>query len=576
MSSLTILSSGAIGPYEDKETGCLLSYNGEVYNWRELARAWGIQLTAGSSDAQVVMDGYLRMGAEFLRELDGMFAIAIYDPRDQTLLLARDRFGEKPLYWARDGNTVAFASEVKAVHVAVPTTPIAPPGWLVFETPLGPETPWAEVSLLPPGTVLTVDARTGGARQREYWRLPDLPVADQADFDHDRFAALLHDAMQSRRPSEPMALALSGGLDSAVLAYGMWPEMLVTVQYPGHEQLDERKQAELVAADLGSELVVLQPTVAEFQARAPELVEHLDYPVGNASLFSELLLYEAVAERGIRVVAGGIGPDELLLGYVRHRLILEGPDAIAQAGDLRSYRPMAARFAALTAEHERTAERYFRLIQRGLDIDPSARRLVFEQFKRAGDIGQALTLTDLATSFPPLQLTSDKLSSAFGLEHRSPYLARSFAEYCYSQPVAIKSGVPSGTKAPLREAARRLGVPAAIWRDRSKRGFGSPVPNWLARELNPWCRAHLAGLATDTGAPPLARLMARRASQLPGEAWDRAIFHALLVALWWSGLREAGLGGRGAGEPDAAFSGAGLAHDWHGREASPVPSYCGD
>ncbi|MCY1144103.1 asparagine synthase (glutamine-hydrolyzing) [Actinoplanes sp. Pm04-4] len=535
MNTLAILAGeDRLGPYQDAGTGCLLTFNGEIYNWRELARQWKIDLQAGDSDALVVLEGYLRLGSDVLRHLEGMFALAIYDPRDATLLLARDRFGEKPLYWSVEGARLTFASEVKALDTVDKLTRSAPPSWLTLETPLTDQTPWDSVRMLPPGAMLRFNARSHRIEQQEYWRLRDIPVSEPTGDVAKQFTELLLGAVDRCRPAEPLALAVSGGLDSAVLAYTMRPELLVTVQYPGIPQLDELEQVRAIADDLGTELVVLQPSAAEFREHARDIVRFLDYPVGNASVFSEYMLYREIAARGVRVVAGGIGPDEFLMGYIRHHLILEGAELISREAALASYQPMAQKFARHEQSSDRAAERYFQLIKRGPDLDPAAQRLVYEQFQAAGDLGQALTLTDLAVSFPPLLLTSDKLSSAFGLERRSPYLDRTFAEFSYALPVRYKKYSSDGAKYLLRTAARKLGVPRIITEEQNKRGFGSPLPTWLRGELAAWCDAELTRALADPDLPPVLRLSLRRARQPQAGEYDRTRLHALTIALWWN------------------------------------------
>jgi asparagine synthase (glutamine-hydrolysing) len=112
----------------------------------------------------------------------------------------------------------------------------------------------------------------------------------------------------------------------------MRPQVCVTVRYPGQDRLDESATAAVVARDIGAELVVVEPTAQDFTRALPQIVHALDYPMGNASTFSEHMAYRAVAERGVRVVVGGLGPDEFLMGYVRHALILFGPKAVLADG----------------------------------------------------------------------------------------------------------------------------------------------------------------------------------------------------------------------------------------------------
>jgi asparagine synthase (glutamine-hydrolysing) len=321
---------------------------------------------------------------------------------------------------------------------------------------------------------------------------------------------------------------LSGGLDSAVLAFLLRPSVLLTVRYAGQDRYDEFSSAQKVAKAIGAELIVVEPTSSDFRHHAADIVEAIDYPLGNASLLSEYMLYSRAAELGIRVVHGGIGPDELLLGYIRHLLALDGPEAVSLAG-LSSYRPLQAHFERAAVRRASAADRYYRLILRGPDLTGNTRRLVHQCFARARDLGQAVSLVDLHTAFPSLLLTSDKLASAFGLERRSPFLAHEWAEFCFSLPIDLKRDGGT-TKVFLREFARDLGVPKEVWSGLDKRGFGSPVPEWLNTSLAEWCEGHLR-LLQEEHTPELAQLVGRKALGSLSR-FDRSRFHGLLISMW--------------------------------------------
>lgn len=536
MNTLAIIAPDVpLGPYKDPETGCVITYNGEIYNFRQVARSLGIQLSEHETDAHLVLRSYLRMGNTCVELFDGMFAFAIYDPRNMTALLARDRLGEKPLYYSVRPQGLHFASETKAL-VDLEKPGAVPAQWLVAETLLGENTPYHDIKLLAPGHLLKFRIGMQQPDREEYWSLARIGLEDQPDYSAvaERFVATLEQNVTACKPDVPFALMLSGGIDSAVLAYLMKPDCLITVRYPGRAQFDEIAKAEQIANNLRSELICIEPTPQDFLERARLITYHLDYPFGNASLFSEFMLYEMAASAGVRVVVGGLGPDEFLLGYYRHSLVLDGPDA-PESDELGSYQPLRQKFRSHSAHGRSLAERYYRLLMKGPDLDPEVRRTIFKCFEMAEDVGQALTLSDLEISFPGQVLTSDKLSSAFGLERRSPYLGRSLIELCYSLPLNCKRRFPNLTKILMRDAGRQIGVPASICDERNKIGFSAPLPAWLGETLDTWSRRQLSAVVDDHSAPGLIRFAVNRALASSSKGFDRTRLNGLLLALWWQG-----------------------------------------
>lgn len=214
---------------------------------------------------------------------------------------------------------------------------------MAIETPVGVDTPFQGIQLLAPATLLTFDVATSSLDQQTWWRLEDRLL-----FEGDYAAALakysvvLAEQIPLRAPACDFALLLSGGLDSSVLAYLMRPPVCVTVRYRGQDRFDESKIAARIAKDIGAELVVVEPDHVDFTTVLRSMMSALDYPMGNASTFSEHMAYRKVSDLGLKVVIGGLGPDEFLMGYVRQALVVFGPDAVLDAG-LEAYRPLAAK-----------------------------------------------------------------------------------------------------------------------------------------------------------------------------------------------------------------------------------------
>ncbi|WP_331740797.1 asparagine synthase C-terminal domain-containing protein (plasmid) [Streptomyces cyaneofuscatus] len=238
-----------------------------------------------------------------------------------------------------------------------------------------------------------------------------------------------------------------------------------------------------------------------------------------------------ISDLGLRVVVGGLGPDEFLMGYVRQALVLFGPDAVLAAG-MDAYKPLAAKLMHAADEPLDPAEAVTRLILRGPDPQGRVRDLVADAFDRAGgDLARGLTLADLATAWRPLVMTSDKLASAYALERRSPYLARDLVELSYRLPADYKITDPAQGKRILRDAAKALGLPREIWSSRDKLGFASPVPRWLNGHLTQWTNQQIhAALAQ---APPAFRPLLEGGLN-PGGRFDRTRMQALMAAAWFS------------------------------------------
>lgn len=529
MSTLSIIPSAyGLGPFQNNKKTLMITYNGEVYNYDKLGKKWKVPNLKQRTDTEVVLKGYEIEGPDFVKQLNGMFAFAIADIPNQKVLLYRDRLGEKPLYYRIYKGNLVFGSEVKAILLQAKAKKHLSHEFLAFETPIGKQTLFEDIHLLEPGTYLVYDIKSGGVTKNKYWALEkNVSCSHQRNKDLEEFSLLLRTAVKKRIPKIPFALLLSGGLDSSILAYLMRPKLVFTVRYPGLERFDESQNAKLVAKEIGAKHIFIEPNAQEFRNHIGIIIRQLDYPLGNSSTFSEYMVYKKMAELGIKVAIDGIGMDELALGYVRHALMIEGPNTLEKFLK-KSYHPLIQVFKERTNKKMTSAEKYFQLVRRGPILSKRPESYFYKLFKKGKTLGQSLTQVDLGISFPPLLLTSDKLSSAFGIEKRSPYLDHKLVEFIYG--LEDKKKISGGyTKVLLREFAKKIGVPKKLYNSRDKVGFSTPIASFLSGELYCWFGHKVKDFKKQNEIKHLFNYKSDRGM------FDRTKFQQLCVSIWAKG-----------------------------------------
>ena len=571
----------------------VIAFNGEIYNFVELRTelsALGAQF-ATRSDTEVILNGYRAWGADVARHLVGMFAFAIADRVEGTLYLARDRFGEKPLFVHESGTGISFASELGALAslpgFARAVDPAALGAYLCLNYVPGDRSLMAGVRRLAPGTWRRY-TRTG-AEQARYWS----PPASAADVTVDPAQAATELAQHidesiriALRSDVPVALFLSGGIDSAIIAESAARQGRLAHAYCldfAESGFSEWDNAAAVARTLGIELrraTLGADALADFFA----IVEHADDPLGDASALAVWALAREVA-RDYKVVITGDGGDELFGGYLTYRatlfqhLVAAGLPRFARRG-LRtlasrlpvgpgkvspSYRLM--RF--LRAANLPPAQAHF--TWNGSFLPTDAARLLREPaashaaaalaelcashaLTDAPDFG-ALQRADAAEYLPnDILVKVDRMTMAHGLEARAPFLVPRVAEYAFGLPDRLKIARRGPTKRILRElAARRYGPRIA---EAKKQGFSIPVHQWLrgpARDLvenllSPHALADFELLDADAVLRAKA-LHASGRAELGFELWG------LMVLVAWHRARIAAIArpARHAGLPRLVF-----------------------
>ena len=500
-------------------SGCEVILNGEIYNYLEL-RA---ELTGGgaafhtSSDTEVLLAAYDRWGVECLGRLNGMFAFALYDPSRRTLLLARDRFGEKPLYYHRAGDgSFLFASEIKAL-LAHPSVPARPERQSVYRflrhklTELDPATFFEGISALPPAHFLELGVDGGHEVLRRYW---SLDASGQDPRPHAELVAAYRDVLQDSigirlRADVAVGSSLSGGIDSSALvgylARGRHVERQHTfsARFPGWS-LDEGQYIADVAALSGARSHEVEPIPDP--ADLERVVWHQDQPFGSLSIYAQWSVMRLAQGEGVTVLLDGQGADETLAGYhfyfaALFRYLFRTGRWLQLAREMRDFsaahgpgRLSSLAFYALPAS---AADR-LRSVRKAPGIAKSFARAqapsMSAQIRPAAgyrtDLDQSLASTLTETMLPGLLRYADRNSMAFGREVRLPFLDHRVVELAFSLPWQMKLS-RGRTKRVLREAMREY-LPDSVRGRTDKIGYAPPQAAWIRGPLCEWAEDLLA------------------------------------------------------------------------------------
>jgi asparagine synthase (glutamine-hydrolysing) len=511
-------------PMIDSRTGDALSYNGEIYNFIELRdelRGQGCSFTT-TSDTEVLLQAYRVWGRGCLDKLRGMYSFAMWDNRTGELLLVRDRFGVKPLYYAQvstpDGQALAFASEAKAILPLLPDVKTDKEGlrdYLTFQFCLGGKTLFEGVNELPPGHLLRVSA-SGKFSVERYWEVYyNLDWDHRAPYFEREIRELVEESVRLHlRADVPVGAYLSGGFDSSVIASvasGMKPDgfMAFTGRFTEGPAYDESHYARAVAEQSGFPIHVRDIGVQDFIENISDVIYHLDYPTAGPGSFPQYMVSE-LASRHRKVVMGGQGGDEIFGGYTRYliayfeqciKAAIDGTSGngnfvvtyesiIPNLTSLRGYKPLLKQFWA-EGLFEDLDRRYFRLISRAPTIGEEIRwdelgdyepYDTFRSIFRAGNVGQesyfdSMTHFDFKTLLPALLQVEDRVSMAHGLESRVPLLDHRIVEFAAKVPADVK--FKNGSLKHLFRQSLGDVLPDAVLNRKDKMGFPVPLTEWI-------------------------------------------------------------------------------------------------
>jgi asparagine synthase (glutamine-hydrolysing) len=525
--------AGGRQPIHNEDKSVWIVFNGEIYGFRQLREALAARGHAfyTQTDTETIVHLYEEDGVDCLGRLNGMFAFALWDTKARQLFLARDRIGEKPLYYCHSPRGFIFASELKGLleHPLVERRLdlAALSKYLTFEYVPAPTTIFEGIRKLPAGHYLVY--RDGPLREGKYWEVPisesSIGYRTEAEY-AEELVYLLRSSVERMLVSDvPIGILLSGGIDSslvAALASRLSPGRVKTFTIGFRDRsFDESAHAQRVANVLGTDHHSEQLDTRTMLRLIPRITDILDEPLGDASVIPTYLL-SRLASRHVKVALGGDGGDELFAGYPTyqaHRLV-------SFYGILPwEVRRVINRVAARLPVSHRNISFDFKIKQflRGVGVAPEVRffywmgsfveaekrRLfadgiqdisfrfnTFDQVighindsRLLGDFERILYLSVKLYLQDDILVKVDRASMANSLEVRAPYLDRDFVEFAARLPTMYKLRRLT-TKYLLKQAARGL-LPDPIIQ-RKKKGFGIPLSKWFMTDLRALLLDYLA------------------------------------------------------------------------------------
>jgi asparagine synthase (glutamine-hydrolysing) len=516
--------AGGHQPMPDQEESIWVIFNGEIYNFPELKcelEGFG-HIFRTKSDTEVIVHGYKQWGDDVLDHLNGMFGLAIWDARQQRLILARDRFGIKLIYYKIDKNRLYFGSEIRAVRAAIEEGADIDPNslnlFLRYRYTPSPHTMFKGICKLAPGAMLVCEERTTCVRQwYRYQPKPFSPVKSEREARAELLELYRQSIKRHLLSDVPVGLLLSGGVDSGLLLalmnlYGKsW--RTYTVGYGSSFSDDELRDAEETAAQFSSQHTAVTLDRNMFETMLHTIVSCLEEPIASSSIVPMYFVCKRARE-DVKVALVGQGPDELFAGYRRHLGVRYSAYWGAMPRWMRA--PITSVIAALprnetlkrgiySLDVKDRMRRYQHVLSLlpGTEIDSLFKEGVLESDTRdeilecwknlfplmseTDELG-GFQFVEMRSTLPDeLLMYADKLSMAHGLEVRVPYLDKEIVEYVERLPAHFK--VRNGSRKWLHRQVCQDLLPKRIMR-RKKRGFGVNV-------VDDWFRGTMSGRMED-------------------------------------------------------------------------------
>lgn len=511
--SIIDLSHSAHQPMQAAGGDLTIVFNGEIYNFRDLRGELEGKghLFRTTSDTEVILAAYLEWGLDCLSHFNGAFAFALFDARKQRLFMARDRAGEKPLFYSLVNGTIRFASELKAL--------MADPAfsrkineesldcYLAMGYAPGDRCILRDVKKLPPAHAMVFHLGKGEFRTWCYWKIPDFaPIGSAAASESElipELESLLEDSVRHQMVADvPVGILLSGGVDSSLItamaARATPKARTFTVRFPGYGSYDETEHARLIARHFGTEHTELD--VSEISVDLlPRLAGQFDEPIVDSSMIPTFLVSQLIRSH-CKVALGGDGGDELFGGYTHYSRLLKiqpwlkhipaGPRALA-ARSAESWLPVGLKgrnwIQGLGADLDRglpLIASYFdrsirpRLLGRLGNWPLVAEAIREQRIPATSDLLQRATRMDFENYLAEdILVKVDRASMLNSLEIRAPMLDYRIVEFAFGKVPSHLKATSSSRKILLKRLCGRL-LPAGFDQSR-KQGFSIPLADWL-------------------------------------------------------------------------------------------------
>ena len=451
-------------------------YNGEIFNHNAICCEVNFDT---NTDTERVLNSYIEKGINSFKDLNGMYAFAIYDENKKELILVRDKVAKAPLYYVKKGDFFAFASEIKSLLEIVQAKFKHSQSYEAFEFCTGKETLFEDIYSLNAGDYLVY--KDGKISIHSYYKIWEnrIELPDDETRLVLKLADLIEDSVLIRTKNRVhnFTTLLSGGIDSSLITAIAKPDVIYTAHYE-YSDFDELEYAKLLAKSINKELKIITPTKNNFLKYNKEIIYHMDLPPTWTS-FTLYMLLKEIKKDGFKIVLSGEGADELFGGYYRY-LLIHHDELLKKVPQMQNYQFLINKY------YGSIVDRYAKVINRG-ENTKFVKNYLEQIHQKSKNVIDFMGIADFYSTMQILLQMADRLSFANQIENRSPFLDHRIIEFAMSLDEKYKINNYT-TKYLLKKVASKF-IPKEIVDRVDKRGFSAPINRWFGEfEINKYDR----------------------------------------------------------------------------------------